>query len=201
MISFVLYSVCASAQALYNDSALYSAYKAEDMSLWGRYIESVDFSTASLTERQRCLNYEYGYVAAAIDLGYDDADIALVRFEQHIDALASSLPLATLLSYRSALCAYKAKVGQAFVFNAVRSMRLAQQACRNDSLNPLALTLQGNVFFYAPSFVGGSKQRALTYFVRASRIYEERGDTVFSWNYAASKMWEQYCRMADIHAE
>ena len=190
----MLYSVCAHAQTLYNDSALYAAYKAEDMLLWQQYIESVDFSSTSLSERQRCLCYEYGYAAAATDAGKFDADSALMRFEQHIKDLESTLPDATVLAYNSALCAYKVKAGDSYISNAFRSLRLSQQAYEADSLNPLALMMRGNVLFYAPKIAGGNKHLAQTFYERAAKVYEESGDTLWSWNYDAVKMFITKCK-------
>ena len=190
---FLLYSVCACAQALYNDSALYAAYTAEDMSVWKRYIESVDFADVSLREQERCLSYEFGYVAAAIDANTQDAQSSLCRFEDHIGLLTPVMPQATILAYRSALAAYKVKTGQSVVSNAFKAFRFANKAYDADSLNTTALTIRGNVLFFAPSIAGGNKRQALLCFRRAASIYEERGDTICSWEYAAIRMWINQC--------
>lgn len=179
---------CAAAQAQFADSLLFAAYLDGEMNVWDIYLHSVSFNTLSTKEKKRYLSYEYGYVATAIDNKATDTKQHIDSFEQHIALLRPQLPEATALTYRSALAAYKAKSGKMFLNNAIRSYTLAQEAYAADKKSEIALTLKGNIDFYAPPALGGDKKSALRYFREAQELYEASGDTLTCWNYVATRL-------------
>lgn len=187
-----LATVCAKAQ--YSDAVLFKAYLATDMKVWDRYLHAFDFSKLSTEEKERYLNYEYGYVATAIDEKAPDAAQHLKNFEQHIQSMKGVLPEATILDYESSLAAYKALMNKAkFISCGLESFNKIKEAYQVDSLNPLVLTLKGNVDFYAPKAFGGNKKRALTYFYKAQKLFEQAGDTVNNWNYVSARLCSIQC--------
>ncbi len=186
----LLNCVCAIAQAQFADCMLFDAYQKENMQVWADYLNSSSFSSLTTTEQHRYLDYEYGYTAAAIDMNRADAMQRLDSFALHIEQASSTLPSATILAYRSALAAYRVKVRQSTISNALRSFRYAEQAYEADSLNPLAITMQGNIRYFAPGILGGNKKKAQHYFLRAAQIYRQTTDTTCSWQYHLLRQWE-----------
>lgn len=180
--------------AQYTDAVMFDAYLRTDMTVWDKYLHAVDFDKQSAKEKARYLNYEYGYVASAIDAKAPDAEKHLADFEKHIKALSTVLPKATVLDYESSLAAYKAMMNKAkFLSYGLESFNKVKEAFETDSLNPYVLTLKGNVDFYAPKAFGGNKKRALTYFYKAQRIFEQKGDTVNNWNYLSARLCSVQC--------
>lgn len=171
----------------YTDAVLFAAYLKNDMAVWDRYLHAVNFDHAPQAEKLRYLNYEYGYVATAIDEKAADRDQHIANFEKHIAALKGVLPEATRLDYESSLAAYKGLNNKAkFISCGIESYKTINAAYAIDSMDPMVLTLKGNVDLYAPKAIGGNKPRAALYFARAVKIYEQRGDTVNNWNYLSS---------------
>ena len=180
--------------AQFSDEELYTAYLVADMSVWDRYLRTTEWDDLSLLERTRYINYEYGYIATAIDTKQPDAKEQNERFKSHIDAMQSVLPQATILTYLSSYAAYRAKLSAfEFLKQGLRAKTLAQQAVEADGDNPLALTLLGCVDFYAPSILGGNKNRALANFEHAKEVFIAQGDTILNWNYASLQMQLAMC--------
>lgn len=180
--------------AQYSEQELYNAYLKSDMGLWKEYIEQADWSTITLREKQRLLNYQYGYVAFAISADDKDAEMHLDKFEQHIEYMEKLLDPSTLACYRSSYAAYKMSfnVFRKLIY-ANQAMSWANEAMRLDSLNPAALTLKANIDLYCPKAFGGNKTRALYYFLRAEKRYQELGMTRYNWNYRALQLCIAQC--------
>lgn len=180
--------------AQYSERDLYNAYLRSDMSLWKEYIEHTDWDAIAIAEKQRLLNYQYGYVAFAISAEDKDAEAHLLRFERHTEDMKNVLDASTLACYRSSYAAYKMSFN---VFRklmyANQAMSLANEAMRLDSLNPAALTLKANIDLYCPKAFGGNKARALRYFLRAEKRYQELGITKCNWNYRALQLCIAQC--------
>lgn len=182
------------AVAQYSDAVLFNAYLQADMKVWNNYLHAYDFNKLSTKEKLRYLNYEYGYVATAIDEKEPDAATHLEQFEKHIEAMKPHLSEAMYLDYMSSCVAYKALMNKAkFISYGLESKKLIYQAYEVDSLDPSVLTLKGNVDFYAPKLIGGDKKRALAYFYKAQKIFEQSGDTVNNWNYVSCLQCQIQC--------
>lgn len=180
--------------AQYSNKELFAAYLANDMTVWDRYLHEVQWDSLPVAEKERYINYEYGYVATAIDTKQPDAKQHTEVFKQHIDAMEAFLPKATITTYLSSYAAYRAKLSTLdFIAQGLKAKSLAQDAAEIDPTNPLALTLVGCVDFYAPAIVGGNKQRALQAFQRAVQIFEQTGDTIDNWNYVSAQIQLVMC--------
>lgn len=179
----------------FTDEVLYQAYLTQDMVTWDQYLTMNAWETLpSLYERARYLNYEYGYMATAVDEKKEDAKERVEAYGRHIDQMAECMNQATILTYRSAYYAYRAKLNaKEFISMGFKAMNTAKEAVAADSTNVLALALMGCVDFYAPGMLGGSKTRALEAFDKAEAIYHQTGDTVAKWNYPALEMQRAMC--------
>ncbi len=195
LLLFVLLFVCScSCSAQYSDKALYEAYLKKDMTLWQEYIDHADWAKLSHKEKERLLNYEYGYAAYIADKDAAAADFYLKQFNLHIEDCATLLSPATLASYRAAYCAYMTKVDKWHIISfATKSLRYADEAIAADMRNPIALALYGNVKMYTPKTFGGDKATAVTYYQRAEALYENQKQTRHNWNYRAVQLCMVQC--------
>lgn len=177
--------------AQYSDKQLYDAYLVRDMGVWERYIASVDVDTASVDERIRLLNYEYGYVAYSISQEHSDARALLDKFEKNLESLRDVLPEATYMAYRCGTSSYElslnkvrlAKYGKRIYSEIDRAMSL-------DPHDPLVLTMKGNVEFYGPF---GDKTLALACYQQADSVYHARHTSHYLWNVRAAQMTLVQC--------
>lgn len=176
------------------DSTLLQAYLREDMQLWRTYINTVCWEKADTLTRLQLLNYEYGFAAYMVDRYPDEALPYLNRFRSHITSLESALTPARHATYLSAAYAYTFKLNNTRLLScALRSYRLAHRAVTLAPNDPLALTLLGNVYFYAPTILGGDKRRALHYFTQADSLMQSEPEARLLWNYPALRLCIAQC--------
>lgn len=189
---FLLLSQCVLAQ--YTDEALYKAYLTSDVSLWKEYIEATDWSSLTEAEKERLLNYQYGYVAFAVSEETDWAERHLELFKEHLADSSLQIDAAQLACYRSSVAAYEISFTTFRKLSyAAQAMDYADEAMRLDSLHPAALTLKANIDMYCPKAFGGNKARALQYFLLAERRFKELHQTQYNWNYRALQLCIAQC--------
>lgn len=180
--------------AQYSDEQLMQAYLAQDMTTWRRYIDAQQWDKLSTAERSRLINYEYGYIAYAIDAGHKDAEQRLHTYEGHIAAHRAHLTKARYNVYLSGAKAYDYKLHSSHLFSSgLDAFKLCKEALKLDSNDPHVLALKANVDFYAPAAFGGNKQEALRLFERAHTLYQKVPGYKHLWNYAASWMTAAQC--------
>lgn len=188
----ILSLISLSVAAQFTDKELYNAYLRQDMSVWHEYIQSADFDLMNVPQQLRLLNYEYGYVAAAIGAQLDDAEQHLLDFQLHIDA--ADIPESFRYTYLSAAAAFAITFNKSkFMALGMQTIRFANKAVEVDSLNPFALSLKANTCFYAPKVAGGDKNKALHYFQRAEQIFKDLNATENNWNYRIAQLGVAQC--------
>lgn len=152
-----------------SEQQLYDAYMSADMSVWARYIDSVDWHTATMSERAAVLNYEYGYTAHAVSINQEDAAQRLEQFANHLESHRADMDSGLYYSYKASLCSYRLSLERRQITKQIKGiyeyMNRAMEISPND---PFVLTMQGNVEFFNPF---GSKQKALKYYQKADSIY------------------------------
>ncbi len=164
------------------------------MTVWQAYIDKADWKTLSDREKERLLNYEYGFAAYIADKDPAAADLYVKQFNTHIEDFAAFLSPATLTSYRSAYCAYMTKIDKWHMISfASKALKYAQEAIEADTRNTIALVLYGNVKMYSPKTFGGDKAVALQYYERAETLYEDANNTRNNWNYRALQLCKVQC--------
>ncbi len=190
----ILLAFSTSVFAQYTDKDLYKAYLTTDLTLWQKYIEDTAWEKLSSYEKERMLNYQYGFVANSLSGNKKEAQAHLDLFKNRIEEMQSNLSPSALACYRSAAAAYQVKLGSWRVLRlALQSLDDAALAVQLDSINPLALTLKGNVDMYCPKTFGGDKTRALQYFLRAEKRYRDLDRTANNWNYRAIQLCIAQC--------
>ena len=167
-IIVVLFSSTCLAQD--SEQQLYDAYMSADMSVWAKYIDSVDWHTATMSERAAVLNYEYGYTAHAVSINQEDAAQRLEQFANHLESHRADMDSGLYYSYKASLCSYRLSLERRQITKQIKGiyeyMNRAMEISPND---PFVLTMQGNVEFFNPFF--GNKQKALQYYQKADSIY------------------------------
>lgn len=178
----------------YSEEALYKCFLDDNKDLWKEYITSANWQQCSNKERQRLLNYEYGYIAYAISVKDADSKKLLNNFNLHLEEMAGKMAESTRLTYLSAASSYALSLNKwTAARNAPRTFSYADQALEADPHNPIALTLRGSIYFYCPKTFGGNKQLALDYMQQAEERFRQRGDTVNNWNYRSAQMIVAQC--------
>lgn len=171
-----------------NNRSIYKAYVTGQMNVWKRTMDSLENIPRKTTEEEAALvNYRYGYIAWCI--GKKDAAQAEKqkdKAKRQVNALEKKgYNPAQLSAYRAAfigfeigLAPYKAP------FLGSKSLTFAQQAVRLDSLNVLGIVQLGNIAYYTPALLGGSKKEALKHYLSALKIMESPDyDRKYNWNY------------------
>ena len=152
------------------EQRLYDAYRATEMDVWARYIDSVDWETATVDERSMLINYEYGYTAHVVSIKQEDAAERLNQLEQHLEAHRNMMDSGVYYAYQTGISCFKLSLEKRHITKQIKNIygyiERAMQISPND---PFVLTMQGNVEFFNPFF--GNKQKALKYYQKADSIY------------------------------
>jgi tetratricopeptide (TPR) repeat protein len=171
-------------------SEVYSAYVNNKMELWKNVLDRMnaipDKSNELILE---LVNYQYGYIGYC--LGYDKKNEARVYLElaqKNIDYLEKQkFRLATVNAYNSAFCGFRIGINPiSAAYNGFRSVGFAEKAIELENENYLGYVQFGNIQFYMPKSMGGSKKEGIGYFIKARKILEKNtDDTTENWNYLA----------------
>src|SRR5574344_470906 len=176
--------------AQFNDAKMYQAYLKKDMNVWQQALnEACAIAKPTISQIEKIVNYEYGYIAARLDeKKKDEARRVMEQMEAHVKLLEThNFDGAMIAIYRSALCAYEYKISTwPSLSVAMKSIEFVDKAMELAPGNPMVVSLKGNVDFYRPGIVGGSKKRALFNFEKAVKLFEEKNQTVNNWNYIAT---------------
>jgi len=183
------------AYSQFSDEQLYKAYMAADLTLWGQYIDAQDWNKLTHQERKRLINYEYGYIPVLADQQrMDEAAIYLKQYNQHLSAEQKYLSQADYIAYLSASHAYAYLLDKSLILSeGMQSFKTAKQAVEADPKNVIAMTLKGNVDFYAPKLFGGNKQKAVEMFLEAEKIMEQDPQYRYLWNLPAMQLSIAQC--------
>lgn len=175
-------SVC---RGQYSNHQLYQAYVEQDVSIWGEYIAQADWDSLSVEEKKQLLNYEYGYTAVVLGGEKAQAKAVLQRYEQHLEALKKEMTEAKYYSYLASVHTYKMALEKGRLISHAKNLFACVKRLRElETTDALALSMLGNVEFYAPT---GNKQKALRYFQQADSVYSISAEEYELWNHHSVK--------------
>ena len=167
---------------------IYNAYVKNEMPAWKVIIDQLenkpDKSNELLLE---LVNYQYGYIAWCLgNKQKDEARIYLSKAEDNLNLLETrNFALSKIFGYKSAF--YGFDISFNFLlspFIGPKSVNAARQAISIDPDDFFGYIQMGNVMFYAPSFVGGSKPEALKSYLKAIALMEKNSAEIREdWNY------------------
>ncbi|HAN79288.1 MAG TPA: hypothetical protein DCQ31_16730 [Bacteroidales bacterium] len=171
-----------------NKLKIYNAYISNNMNSWQMVIDQMELQTQKNNEfRLELINYEYGYVA--YNIGIKNTKIAKAYFEKamvHIDYLfKQKYKLSTIYAYKAAF------IGFEIGFNPFKApfygpncIYYANKSYDMDPNSALINNLYGNIDYYMPPFMGGSKHKAIEWYHKAIAIMEKQPEhSQHSWNY------------------
>ncbi len=133
------------------------------------------------------VNYQYGYIAWCIgNKKNDEAKYYLELAEKNISILSRETKnLSIVNSYKAAFYGYRIGLNRLLApFIGPKSIDHANHAIKLDKENPFAYVQYANIQFYMPSVFGGSKNEAVTYYLKAQVLMEKNvSDIKENWNY------------------
>jgi tetratricopeptide (TPR) repeat protein len=187
IIVFILLSNSLQLNTSYR-TEIYSAYVNNKMDLWRDVIDRMD----TIPEKSNDLllelvNYQYGYIGYCT--GFDKKEEAknyLDLAQRNIEILEKcNFKLSVINSYKAAFYGFRIGLNPISApVNGFRSIDCAKMALNLDSANYLAYVQYGNMKFYMPSALGGSKKVALEYYLKARDLLEKETDSITgNWNY------------------
>lgn len=171
-----------------NNKLIYKAYTNSNMNQWKHSMDSMNvIKQKTNKELLELINYQYGYI------GWCISNKKTVEAEKYLEKASLNLKQLEQKKYNlSMLYAYKA----AFVgfeiglspykapFIGPKSLEYAQKSISLDSLNTLGYMQLGNIAYYTPEILGGSKTEALKHYLKALKIMEKNSELkTHNWNY------------------
>ncbi len=183
LIFFSLISFVAFGQT---NRSIYQAYVSGDMSQWKKTIDSMYKTTKTNQGKLELVNYQYGYIAWCIS---NDKDSEAKKYMNKAEKLVEFLEKQNY--NKSLLYAYKAafvgfKIGlkpYKAPFIGSKSSSFAKKSVEFDSRNALAYVQLGNISYYKPKTMGGSKSKAMEHYLNALKIMEQKNQVKQNWNY------------------
>lgn len=167
---------------------IYEAFIHNKMNIWEKVILEME-TGKSKNDMQiaEMVNYEYGYIAWCIaNHQTGKAKRYIVLVENHLSDLEKhNWNLSDVYAYKAALVGYKIGTNKLIApFIGMDALKYAKTALTNNPENPFALLQMGNITYYIPAVVGGSKEKAIEYY-RKAMVYADKNQGVYQsdWNY------------------
>ena len=168
--------------------SIYDAYIVRDMTKWESIVQSMEASRSVTTIDQKLelVSYYYGVIGYLVGKKqYARAEQLTNKGEVLIDPVLHASPkTATATSYKGSFTGFRVGIKKfkalLLIFD---SKKYINKAVEMDPQNVQALIDKGNMYYYAPSVFGGDKKTALTYYLKAAGIMEQRNETSDNWVY------------------
>ena len=133
------------------------------------------------------LNYQYGYIGWCLGNDHKDEAIIYLKLAKENAKLleARKFELSLINGYKSALYGFQISLSKfSAPFIGPKSIDCAKQAVLLDPNEPFGYLQMGNVKFYSPSLLGGSKTEAIGFYLKAIAMMEKRESEIQGdWNY------------------
>lgn len=187
LITFIVFLSVLRLNADYK-SDIYNAFISNDMGRWKKTIDLMNLEKSKSNDFiLELINFQYGYIGWC--MGNDrerDAEKYMALAEKNITILESrSYKPSFTNSYRSAF--YGFRIGLNVIrapFYGPKSIRYAEQAIKDDVSNPFGYIQYANCQYYMPEAFGGSKEKAIEYYLKALRLMESKAEwRDGDWNY------------------
>ena len=174
----------------YTDS-LFSAYLKSDMTQWKKLIDEMqddDLNTSDAIFTAELVNYQYGYVAWMLGNNFEDeAEDYLDIAEENLEWLEEmKYDSSMTLCYRAAFYGFRIGLNNWYVtLYGFKCGNSAEEAKRINPNNPFAYVQLANVKYYQPVVMGGSKEKAIEYYLEAeSTFLKQRPEEIIdNWLY------------------
>lgn len=166
---------------------IYNAYINHRMSDWKSIIDKMS-AAGSINDDflLELINYQYGYIGWCIgNKRNDEARKYLQKAESVLDILSEKGDHVSMVnSYKAAFYGYKIGLNKTLApILGLKSIDCAGKAIKADADNYFAYIQNGNIEFYMPSVFGGSKKKALEYYLTAEKLIIKNKESDKNWNY------------------
>ena len=168
--------------------SIYDAFIVRDMTKWETVVQSMEASHSITTVDQKLelVSYYYGVIGYLIGKKqYLHAEQLTNKGEALIDQVLHASPKnATATSYKGSFTGFRVGIKKfkalLLIFD---SKKYINKAVELDPQNVQALIDKGNMYYYAPAVFGGDKKTALTYYLKAAGIMEQKNEISDNWVY------------------
>jgi hypothetical protein len=167
---------------------IYRSFIHNDMSHWKQVIDQMQKETKKGNDfLLELVNYQYGYIAWCLGNNrQQEAETYLHFAEQNIIAFDQQEEDKSMVyAYKTAF--YGFHIGLELwkaPWIGSKSFTAANLAVESDPLNPFAYLQLGNIEYYMPAVFGGSKAKALYYYLKAKQLMEQNPNGLINdWNY------------------
>jgi tetratricopeptide (TPR) repeat protein len=171
-----------------NKKDIYKAYISNNMKKWKQTIDAMqkkgNKTNAFLLE---LINYQYGYIGYCIGEKKDNEAKTYIKLaKENLEQLESqNYSMSMVHAYKAAI--YGFQIGLNIIkapFLGPMSSQNAKDAIKLDSENWFGYIQMGNIEFYMPSYFGGSKSKAIKYYLKAKQFMEkDKALCESNWNY------------------
>src|ERR1035437_1812771 len=167
---------------------IYDAFIVRDMTKWESVIQSMEASHSVTTVDQKLelIGYYYGVIGYLIGKKqYLHAEQLTNKGDALIEQVLHASPKnVTATSYKGSFTGFRVGIKKfkalLLIFD---SKKYINKAVEMDPQNVQALIDKGNMYYYAPAIFGGDKKVALTYYLKAVGIMEQKNETHENWAY------------------
>ncbi|MFA7081201.1 MAG: hypothetical protein WC135_01185 [Bacteroidales bacterium] len=177
LIIGILISFSLSSYADNEKSIIYNAYINNDMGVWKKTIDNMNAQKNKTIEREfELLNYEYGYIGFCIGMKKkEEASIYIARGESRINKLMKNKAnLGLVHAYKAAFYGFQIGMNKVKApFLGPKSIEEAKTSIELDKNNYFGYMQFGNIEYYMPAIFGGSKQKALEYYLKSKTIMDK----------------------------
>jgi tetratricopeptide (TPR) repeat protein len=158
------------------------------MSRWEKNLVKMEAQKEKSIEfTAELLNYQYGYVAWCIwQNKMENAKYYMTKAEKNVTFLENKGYNPSLMNaYKAAFTGLKISFNKFKApYYGLRCVEYAKQSIRLDDKNPFGHLQTGNIYLYAPTFLGGSRKEAMAHYLKAVSLMESDKDFVpTDWNY------------------
>ena len=158
------------------------------MHKWEALIRTLENSNElnSVGMKLDLINYYYGDIGYLLGIKqYDRAETLIEKGEKLIkEVLRQSPDNATAYSFKGSYLGFRIGINHyKAIFLESDSKAYVNKALKLDAGNVQALIDKGNMLYYAPHLLGGDKEKALDYFLKAAYLLEKNKETYQNWVY------------------
>lgn len=156
---------------------IYNSYINDNMGVWKKTIDAMHFEAKKNNKKElELLNYEYGYIGWCIGKKKNEEARQYIRRSQErmnrLKKIKANIPI--MHAYQSAYYGFEIGLNKLKApFVGPKSIEEAEKSINLDKNNYFGYIQMGNIEYYMPSTFGGSKKKALEYYIKAKQIMDK----------------------------
>lgn len=167
----------------HNEKIYYEAFISNHPEKWKNLLDASEATTLSMSDKINKLQYLYGYIGWNIRENRKEEGIKYLReMEELLKTL--SLPENEQCLFNSIVLSFGILLGTRNpVTNGRKVVKQIDKALAAPIPSSLAYIQKGNTYLNMPALFGGSRKKALEWFLRARQLLEKEDKTTRNWLY------------------